>query len=258
MNSPVANIRRNIVLMAARAKAQHIGGALSVADILWVLYGKVANIAPKNLDSPARDKIILSKGHASAALYATLAERGLIPKAWLEKYYVDGGVLPGHLDSTTSPAIDATAGALGHGLPIGLGMALAEPRRRVFVIVGDGEMNEGSNWEAIMFAGAKGIKNLCLIIDDNGLQLMGATKDIISNEHLAKTLPNFGFDTEVVDGHNHAALEKALKRQGAKPRAIIAKTVKGKGVKFMENKFEWHSLRLDDKQLAAALKELGS
>jgi len=256
MISPIAKIRKNIVLMAARAKAQHIGGALSVADILWVLYGKVVDITPKNLKSLVRDKVILSKGHSSAALYAVLAEKGLIPKEWLDKYYTDGGVLPGHLDSGVSPAIDATAGALGHGLPIGLGMALAEPKRRVFVIVGDGEMNEGSNWEAIMFAGTKKVKNLCLIIDYNGLQLMGATKDIIDNGHFARTLPGFGFDTEVVDGHDHVALEKALKKTGAKPRAIIAKTIKGKGVSFMENKFEWHSLRLDDKQIEAALKEL--
>jgi transketolase len=244
MRNELSEIRRNIVRMAHDARASHVGSALSVVEILWAVYG---------VKRPG-DKLILSKGHASAALYAVLAQRGELPAAVLEKcYYVDGGMLPGHLDMASSESISASAGSLGHGAGLGLGMALADRCRSVYVVLGDGECDEGSVWEAAEYSGARKVKNLKFIIDNNGLQIFGRTKDI-NGDNFAAKFRAFGHEVAEVDGHDVAALSAALKGSAS---VVVARTVKGRGVSFMENRPEWHGRVPDDDDLARALGELG-
>lgn len=168
------NIRKSIIHMVHYSKSSHVGTCLSIVDILYTLYFRIMNINPLNPEKPDRDKFLLSKGHGSAALYATLAERGFFPKEYLDKYYIDGGILPGHLDMEAVPGVEASAGSLGHGLSIGLGMAIANRQTNnpghVYVLVGDGECNEGSIWEAIMLASTLKLENLTAIVDYNKLQ----------------------------------------------------------------------------------------
>jgi transketolase len=251
----IADIRKNIVRMAHYSHASHVGAALSVVEILWAAY-ESSNITAENLSDINRDKVILSKGHASAAEYAVLAARGLLDPKLLDEYYIYGGALPGHLDISSSPAIDAAAGALGHGLPVGLGMAMANRSRKVTVVCGDGEMNEGSNWEAVMLASQRKVDNLALIVDANGLQAMGFTRDILDNSNLGARLEAFGMDVSEVDGHDLAALANALAKPSETAKAIIARTVKGKGVGFMENSLKWHYSSPDDGELARAVEEI--
>jgi transketolase len=253
-----ASIRRNLVKMMGYSKSSHVGSGLSIVDILAVLYFETLKLDISDLKNPSRDIFILSKGHASAALYATLAERGVIPYDWLEKYYIDNGKLPGHLDMKVVPGIECSAGSLGHGLPIGLGMAIAKKKQglqgRLFVLVGDGELNEGSVWEAIMLASTLNLDNLVLIVDFNHLQGMG--RDVISQNNLVDRLTAFGFESLEIDGHDHRALAEVFKISTNRPRAIIARTIKGKGVSFMENKLEWHYKSPNQEQLDEALREL--
>lgn len=249
-------IRENILKMTHYSHASHIGAALSCADILYVIYAKTADINLNNLTKQKRDRVILSKGHASVALYSVLAELGLMPKEKLDAYYVDGGELSGHLDKSNYPAIDCSTGSLGHGLPIAIGMALACPEQKIFVIIGDGELNEGSVWEAVLFAGKHCLPNLTIIVDKNNLQALGPTNQIADYSKLSSVFTDFGLQTYEIDGHNLTEIEKVLKEKSSKTKIVIANTVKGKGVSFMENKLQWHYKSPNDEELALGLKEL--
>ncbi len=253
-------IRKKLLIMNSRSFASHSGSALSIVDILVVLYFKILNISPNSLSDPKRDKLILSKGHGSSALYVTLAEKNFFDKSLLDKFYLDGGKLPGHLDRESVPGIEVSSGSLGHGLSLGLGMALANSidliNSRVFVISGDGELNEGSIWEAIMLAGHLKQNNLTLIIDNNKLQGYGKTSNILNLEPLDDKFKVFNWEVIQIDGHNYEEIEKAFKLETDKPKVIIAKTIKGKGVSYMENKFEWHYKSPNKEQLKQALEEL--
>ena len=256
MTEPLTEIKKNIVEMAHYSHASHIGAALSVVDVLYVLYGKVARIGKENISDTLRDKVILSKAHSSSALYAVLAHFELIPSEWLNRYYVNDGILPAHLDRTISPAIDFSAGSLGHGLPAGIGMALSDPDHHIYVICGDGECNEGSVWEAFMLLGHLKLKNLTVIVDFNGLQGFGYTKDIIDQNNLSERLRSFGLDACDIDGHDHNAIENALKKPSGRTKAIVSHTIKGHGVSFMENSLLWHYKSPNDAQTEQAFKEL--
>mgnify|MGYP001482873724 CR=1 FL=1 len=258
----VANsIRRSLVHMVHYSKSSHIGTCLSVVDILSVLYFKVMNIDPTTPQMLGRDKFILSKGHGGAALYATLAERGFFPKEYLDKYYIDDGILPGHLDMTAVPGIEVSTGSLGHGLSLGIGMAYGNRQVKdpghIYVLLGDGECNEGSVWEGIMFASSINLSNLTAIVDYNKLQSFGRTNEVINQVNIAERWKAFGWHVEEIDGHNFNQIEHALKVKTEIPKVIIAHTIKGKGVSFMENKLEWHYKSPSDEELKLALKELG-
>lgn len=255
------SIRRSVVRMAHASKASHTGSALSIVDLLTVLYFKVLNVQPGNPGYAVRDRFILSKGHASAALYATLAERGFFEKALLDTYYIDGGVLPGHVDFTAVPGIEVSSGSLGHGLSLGAGMALAMQydgiSSRVFVLMGDGELNEGSVWESLMFIPHKHLLNITIIVDCNNYQGYGPSAEVMNMAPLDGKLESFGWEVVCINGHSFGEIEKALQMKPcAKPRIVLACTVKGKGVSYMEGEFVWHYKSPDDQQLAQALKEL--
>jgi transketolase len=257
-NKVADTVRCHILGMKHRSGSSHVGSALSITDILAVLYFRVLDVDPEKPRAPSRDRFILSKGHASAALYATLAERGFFAVEKLQGFFRNGGSLPGHVDMTAAPGIEASSGSLGHGLSLGLGMALAlkqdAPGKRVFVLCGNGEMDEGSIWEAIMYAPRKGLDNLILIVDHNRLQgyVLDGTEQ---GECLSARIAAFGWQALDVDGHDHDALAQALTRKSDRPLALIAHTIKGKGVSYMENEFIWHYKSPDEQQLAQALKE---
>jgi len=255
-------IRSDALRMVAAARASHIGTCLSMGDILAVLY---AQILRYDVDDPAwtdRDRFILSKGHGAAILYAVLAEVGFFDTALLTQYCSDGSMLMGHA-SHKVPGVEVSTGSLGHGLPIGTGMALAGKREgldyRTFVLVGDGELDEGSNWEAMLFAATHELDGLVMIVDRNGLQGFGKSEEVLRLEPLSAKLEAFGWEVVTVDGHNHGGLSSALSAGATvagRPRAIIANTVKGKGVSYMEGKLEWHYRSPSPDQLAQALAEL--
>ncbi len=253
-------IRETIVNMVYRANVSHIGSALSIADILYVLYYKVADINLENINSKDRDIIILSKAHASAALYSVLYHKGFLSKDYIDGYSVDNGKLPCHIDKDKSKFFEVSGGSLGHGASLGAGFAFAKKidnnSGRVFVIVGDGECNEGSFWEAIMFISTHKLNNYTLIVDYNKLQGFGTTNEVICQNNLAERIKAFGFNVYEIDGNNTEEIEEALKIQAEIPIAIIAHTVKGKGISFMENKLEWHYKSPNEEQLKIALSEL--
>jgi len=254
-------IRRQVVEMVTRSRSSHVGACLSIADALTVLYFRILRVDPARPEDPDRDRFILSKAHGSAALYATLAERGFFPVERLRGFYVDGGTLPGHLDRSAAPGVETSGGSLGHGLSIGVGMALANRLdgrpSRVVVLVGDGECNEGSVWEAAMLAGHHRLSNLTVLVDNNRIQSLGRVEEVIAQPNLAERWRAFGWDAEDVDGHDLAALEDALGRPAAqRPRAFILHTVKGKGVSFMEDKLLWHYRSPDEAEYQQAMKEL--
>lgn len=260
MNEITKEIRRNILKMVFSTSGSHIGCSLGIVEILTALYFNVLNIDPKHPDDPQRDRFVLSKGHACAALYAVLAERGFFPKTELAQYLMNGSRIAAHSTLGSLPGIEVTAGSLGHGLSMGAGMALAQLHNptpeRVFVLVGDGECLEGSVWEAIILAAQKKLYNLILIIDNNDLITLGNLSDIVSLSPIDKKLESFGWNVMIVDGHDIGELTAALKNPHEKPYAIIAKTIKGKGVSFMENKPEWHGKCPSKEQFEIALKEL--
>lgn len=237
-------IRRSIVKMNSASFASHSGSALSVVDILTTLYFKVLNIDPDNPSKKDRDIVILSKGHGSSALYAALAHRGFFELSVLGKFYTDNGILPGHLDKEAAPGVEVSSGSLGHGLSVGLGMAIARKRSksasRVVVISGDGELNEGSMWEAIMFAPQQKVDNLTLVVDYNKLQGYGETNEVINLEPLKAKFESFNWLVLEVDGHNFDEVERAFLVETQQPKVIVAHTVKGKGVSYMEGQFIWH------------------
>lgn len=255
------NIRINALRMVHRARASHIASALSIADILAVLYGRVMIIGPNLINSEVRDRFILSKGHACVALYSTLAELNIIAKSELETYGQDFSWLMNHV-SHKVPGIEFSTGALGHGLPFGVGKALAAKVAnqvwRVYVLLSDGEMDEGSNWEGLMFAAHHRLDNLIAILDYNKLQSLDTIANTLGLEPLRAKLESFGWRVKEVDGHNYDELYDALTVKSInQPLFIIAHTLKGKGVSFMENKVEWHYKNPNDNQLALALAELG-
>ncbi len=254
--------RSSALSMVHRAKASHIASALSIADILAVLYSRVANIDPSDPHNPQRDRFILSKGHACVALYATLAECGFFSKDDLQTYGRDHSVLMNHV-SHKVPGVEFSTGSLGHGLPFGTGKALAAKIRksswRTFVLMSDGELGEGSNWEALMFAAHHRLDNLVAIIDYNKLQSLTTVAETLGVEPLLDKFRSFGWSVREVDGHDHDALYEVLSTapwEAGKPSIVIAHTVKGKGVSFMENLVEWHYRSPSTEQLAAALAEL--
>lgn len=255
-------IRKNALRMVHRAKASHIASALSVVDILAVLYGKVMDFDPADQDCPSRDRFILSKGHACVAVYSTLAEVGFISKEQLETYGDDFSWLMNHISHKVE-GVEFSTGSLGHGLPFGVGKALAAQARgktwRTFVLLSDGEMDEGSNWEALMFAAHHQLSRLTAIIDYNKLQSLDSVANTLGLEPLVDKLKAFGCAVLEVDGHNHDTLERALTSiTSDRPTVIVANTTKGKGVSFMENRVEWHYKNPNDEQLALALAELDS
>ena len=257
-------IRAHALRMTHEAKASHIGSCLSIADVLAVLYGGVLRLDPTRPDWADRDRCILSKGHAAAVFYAVLAERGFFPREWLDGYCQDGSKLAGHA-SHFVPGVEVSSGSLGHGLSIGCGMALAGKRNgrdyRVVVLLSDGELDEGSNWEAILFAPQHRLDNLVAIVDYNRIQGFGSVKDVLDAEPLAAKWSAFRWSVCEVDGHNHEEILSAmtsLPLDEGRPSLIVAHTVKGKGVSFMENQLAWHYKSPNLEQLAQALAELGA
>jgi len=257
------NIRKNIVKMHAKSNSSHIGSALSCVDILTVLYFHILKIRHTNPPDEHRDRVILSKGHAISALYATLAERGLFDKSILENYCADGSLLPGHSTKGCIPGVEVSTGSLGHGLPIGVGMAVASKhdnlKSRIFIVLSDGECDEGSIWEAALFATHHKLDNLIAIVDYNKIQAFGLTKEVLNLEPFVDKWKAFGWEVREIDGHNFGEIIAALKKVPSrknKPSVIIAHTVKGKGISFMENKLLWHYKSPNKEELEAALQEL--
>lgn len=256
-------LRRHIVTMSHRGRAPHLGSALSCADIVAVAYFDALRIdAGRPLD-PDRDRFLLSKGHAAMAQYAALAERGFLDFGELERFNTDGARLAEHPPANRVTGVEAATGSLGHGLPIGAGMALAarlqQRRFRVFVVMSDGECNEGSVWEAAMFAAARGLENLIAIVDYNRWQATGRSDEVLALAPLAQKFAAFGWSACEVDGHDHAALRDALRRVpdgSGRPVAVVAHTVKGKGVSFMEDDNNWHYRVPNAGEYAAAMAEL--
>ena len=256
-------IRIDVLNMVHQARASHVASCFSIADILAVLYGKVMQVRPHEPTWDGRDRFILSKGHAAAAVYATLANIGMIPRADLETYGADGSAYMTHI-SHKIIGVEFSSGSLGHGLPFGVGKALAAKKRslswRVFVVLSDGEMDEGTNWEALMFAAHHRLDNLVAIIDYNKLQSLTSIAHTLGLEPLVDKLTAFGWSVREVDGHDHEQLSRELEQTPwctGKPSLLVAHTVKGKGVSFMENKVEWHYRSPNTEQLAAAIAELG-
>lgn len=256
-------IRSHTVRMVHHANASHVGTCLSMADILAVLYGAVLQYRADEPAWPDRDRLILSKGHGAAALYAALATSGFFPEEVLAHYCDDGSLLGGHV-SHTVPGVELSTGSLGHGLSVGCGIALAAHRahesQRTFVLLSDGELDEGSVWEALLFAPQHGLDNLVAIIDHNKIQSFGSVDEVLSLAPLGDKLRAFRWAVVEVDGHDHNSLRAALTQgplQPGRPTAVVAHTVKGKGVSFMEHQLAWHYKSPNDEQLAAALAELG-
>jgi transketolase len=256
-------IRIHVLKMTSRGGSSHIGSAFSIADILAVLYAKILKVYPDNPDTPDRDKFILSKGHAGAAVYAVLAECGFFTKKKLETHYLNGSDLSGHVSHKGLPGVEFSTGSLGHGLNVGVGMALGNKfdgrSNRIVVLLSDGECDEGSNWEAILFAAHHELDNLTAIVDYNKIQSLAPVSKTLALEPFAKKWESFGWAVQEVDGHNHQQLRDVLTGlplEKNKPTVIIANTIKGKGVSFMENSVLWHYRCARDKEFDLALKEL--
>jgi len=269
LEAKARRIRRLILDTVHHAGMGHTGGSLSEADILAALYFQVLrNIDPERPDRPDRDRFILSKGHASAGLYATLALRGYFPESLLSTFDELGSPLQAHPDMHKAAGVDMSTGSLGQGLSCGVGMALAGLARpelgdfRAFVLLGDGELQEGQVWEAALYAGARRLPRLVAIVDANGVQLASKTEDAVCLEPLEEKWRSFGWECASVDGHAMgelvAALEYARERAARGPVALIARTVKGKGVSFMEGRWEWHGKAPGDEEYRRAVAEVES
>ncbi|TCO55605.1 transketolase [Actinocrispum wychmicini] len=257
-----SRVRRHIVEMAAGPEGAHVGGALSAADILTVLYFDVMRVRPEQPDWPDRDYFLLSKGHAAVGLYAVLAERGFFPVGELGGYAQAGSRLGGH-PTRAVPGVELPTGSLGHGLSLGVGLALAAQRdgrdNRTFVLLGDGELQEGSVWEAAGSAAFLGLDTLTAIVDRNGLQISGSTARRTGLDLLATRWAGFGWDVSEVDGHDPSALADVLAERPAdgKPRVVLADTVKGKGIPFLENRKKGHYVTFTPQARQRALAALG-
>lgn len=260
----IANdVRCGIVKAVYHAGCGHPGGSLSAAEILTFLFFKELNIDEKNGEKEDRDRFVLSKGHITPGYYAALARRGFFPAEELATFRKSGSRLQGHPDMKKIPGVDASSGSLGQGVSVAVGMALSgkltSENYRVYALAGDGELQEGQVWEAAMFAAHRKLDNLVIIVDNNHLQIDGTVEEICSPYPIDKKFEAFGFHTIVVDGHDFPALEQAFftaRQTKGKPTAIIAKTIKGKGVSFMEDKLSWHSGGVNEEQYQLALAEL--
>lgn len=254
-------IRVHAIRTIHEARLGHVGGDFSVADVLAVMFGAVLRMNPERPDEVDRDRFILSKGHAAASLYSAMALVGYFDIEELGTFAKADSRLGGHPDRRKLPGIETNTGPLGHGLPVAVGIALGAKITgrsfRTFVATGDGELQEGSNWEAIMFAGHRALENLTLIVDCNGLQQGARVSDTNTIDPLEDRLRAFGWEVSVVGGHDHEALYEALISSSLKPHAIVARTVKGRGVSFMEDRVEWHHRVPTEEQVLAALEELG-
>ena len=257
------NVRINIIEQVYKAQSGHPGGSLSIADILTVLYFNQMNVDENKPDSPVRDRLVLSKGHCSPALYAVLAQKDYFSKDELSKFRNIDGILQGHPDMKKVPGVDMTSGSLGQGLSVSNGMALNSKRNhdgyRVYCILGDGEIEEGQIWEAAMTSHKYKLDNLCVIVDNNNLQIDGNIEEVKGLDNIEGKFKSFGFNTIVINGNNIEQLIDAFetaKTTKGMPTAIIAKTIKGKGVSFMENKAEWHGKGPNEEEYNEALAEL--
>ncbi len=258
-------LRQNILKMAYAGSTVHIGCAFSIVEILAVLYRSHLNLVNSDPDDPLRDYLVLSKGHGVMAQYACMHELGWLTDEDIQNYFHDGTVLKG-LSDTHVKGLEVSSGSLGHGLSVGVGLALAAKRKqtnqRCFAIVGDGEINEGAIWEALLFATHFELANLLVIVDENGYQAMGTTEEVMRLGNIADKFRAFGFETREVDGHDELALDQTIHDlmhlNSTAPRAIVAHTVKGKGISFMENDNRWHYTRLTDETYKSAIAELKS
>ena len=258
-------IRRNGLEMSHLSRGSHIGSVLSVAEIIAVLYSSVLNVDPKYPNKPDRDRLILSKGHAGSAVYAALAETGFFPVEQLKTHYANGSILSGHVSHKGVPGVEVSTGALGHGLGIGVGMALGAKmdgaRWRTYVVLGDGECDEGSVWESALQAAQYRLGRLIAVVDYNHMQSLGTVDETLRLEPFEQKWKDFGWLAESVDGHDTEALKGAFERAQenagtGKPSVILAHTVKGKGISFMENNVLWHYRTPQGEEYDAALKEL--
>jgi transketolase len=263
LKAQAAKLRGEVIEMCHRAKSAHLGSSLSCLDVLTAAYWSVLNIDPKNPTDPNRDRFILSKGHAAMALYATLAHRGYFPVEELLTYNQDDGRLAEHPPANLLPGVEAATGSLGHGLPIGVGVALAGRIRgqdyRVYALLSDGENNEGSVWEAAMFAAAQKLERLCVIVDYNKWQATARSNETLQLSPLREKWEAFGWDAHEIDGHDVDVLAERLRDMpngSGKPVALIAHTVKGKGVSFMEDDNNWHYRIPTAEEVAQATLEL--
>lgn len=258
-----AELRKQILEMIVAAQGTHIASAFSIIDLVLFLYKKILNIDPKHPEEEKRDKFVLSKGHGCSALYVVLADLGFFPKEILKSYTSPGSILGGHPDSSRVPGVETSTGSLGHGFSVAVGFAMAnkmnKSKFRVYCLVGDEELNEGTNWEATQIAAHHKLDNLVLIIDYNKLMISGFSKDILDSLSFDEKFRAFGWNTVTIDGHNFSEMERAFKKvsvKNGKPTVIIANTTKGKGVSFMENKKEWYSMLPDEEQMGIAIREL--
>lgn len=239
-------IRRHAVDMVHNSHASHIAAALSAADMIAVLYAAVLHVDPKNPQRPDRDRFVMSKGHAGAAVYAALAETGFFPVEDLKTYYMDGSTLSGHVSHKGVPGVELSTGSLGHGIAVACGMALAARSAKkdyqVYALVGDGECNEGVVWETALTANQYALDNFTVIVDRNGMQAMGRCEDLMRMEPFADKWRSFGWEVvDVEDGNDHEQLRRAFAAPShGRPKCIIARTVKGKGISFMEDNLLWH------------------
>ncbi len=259
------NVRKGIIEEVYSAKSGHPGGALSIADILTVLYFNQMNIDEKKPNDPNRDRLVLSKGHASAALYSVLAEKGYFDKELLKTFRKIDGELQGHPEMKHIPGVDMTTGSLGQGLSAAVGMAIASKMDnagcKIYCIVGDGEIEEGQIWEATMAASKNKLDNLCVILDNNNLQIDGKIEKVGGMNNITEKFISFGFNTINIDGHNMDSIIDAVttaKQTKGKPTIIIAKTIKGKGVSFMENQASWHGKAPSEEEYNLAMEELNT
>ncbi|MBR5558638.1 MAG: transketolase [Oscillospiraceae bacterium] len=258
-------VRMGAIEAVHSAKSGHPGGSLSASDILTYLYFKGMNVDPQDPKNPDRDRLVLSKGHVCPGYYSTLAQRGYFSKEELKGFRQIGYILQGHPDMKKIPGVDFSAGSLGQGVSAACGMALAgkldNKDYNVFAICGDGEIQEGQIWEAAMFAGAKKLDNLCVFVDNNNLQIDGTVEEVNSPYPIDAKFAAFNFHVIVIDGHDFDQIEAAVeefKQTTGKPTAIIAKTVKGKGVSFMENNVGWHGKAPNDEQYEIAMNDLNA
>jgi transketolase len=260
MSQECRAIRRDILDAAHTARSGHCGGSLSAVEILWTLYRSVMRVDPAKPAWPDRDRLVLSKGHAAPALYAVLARAGFFPLSALATLRRTGSMLQGHPDMRKTPGVDMSTGSLGMGISAGVGMALAarldKRDYRAFVLVGDGELQEGQNWEGLSTAAKYGLANLTVIVDHNGVQLDGTTEQVMPMRSIPDKLRAFGMDVSECDGHDCAALHAALSRTSTGPRAVVAATIKGKGVSFMEGQSAWHGKPLSDQEHQTAVAEV--
>lgn len=251
-------IRFSAINMTNKGKSSHVASVLSMADILGVLYGEFLNIKHDQPDYPERDIFILSKGHAGAGVYASLAWKGFFPKSVLDTHYQNGSILSGHVSHKNIPGVEFSTGSLGHGLPVCVGFAIARKNTnsKVVCLLGDGECNEGTTWESALFASHHKLNNLTVIIDANKYQSLKTTNETLSLEPFAKKWKSFGWTVFDIDGHNLNDISEALYSKSRKPKCIIANTIKGNGVDFMENNILWHYRSPQDEEYELAIEKL--